>query len=259
MSSDEVNQLKELGYTAVRDVDDRSPARVFLAVHHRRLSSAEERFADELCVIKRIKDMNESEVMKILNHRNVVKTLDTLEVDHLYYLVMEYVKSELTLGQFLTEFVSEELDEFSALLVIKHITLGLQYIHNQDITHHDLHLSNIMVDLVDRQMVCKIIDFGLSARKHEVKYFDPSVDFMPFIGVVERVLRYVNRENLATKKIKRVLKSINTMGMCEEVEGENIQRLNTMNEIAANLLPLLPQTDDPRSGSVAEAFVKEFD
>ena len=100
----------------------------------------------------------EIQLMKGLNHKNIVRYFGT-EVDyHTLTIFMEYVPGG-SLAAMLRRF-----GPFNANLVSMYTTQllrGLHYLHSYRIVHRDIKGGNI---LVDNYGICKLADFGASKR-----------------------------------------------------------------------------------------------
>lgn len=96
-------------------------------------------------------------IMKLLNHRNVLRLYDVWETDKQLYLILEYVEGG-ELFDLLVE--SGPLPEATAINFFKQIILGASYCHNLGICHRDLKPENI---LLDKDLNIKIADFGMAA------------------------------------------------------------------------------------------------
>lgn len=85
---------------------------------------------------------NESEVLKILNHPQIVKYVDTI-----YSKTHEYIITEYIYGEDLYEYVRKRkfLNEFESAFIIGNIMKAVMYLHELEIMHRDLKPENIMV------------------------------------------------------------------------------------------------------------------
>uniref|UniRef100_A0A6Q2WZY0 Protein kinase domain-containing protein n=1 Tax=Esox lucius TaxID=8010 RepID=A0A6Q2WZY0_ESOLU len=105
---------------------------------------------------------NEIGVMNQLNHVNLIQLYDAFESRTNLTLIMEYVEG----GELFDRIVDENyhLTELDAIVFMRQICQGVQYLHQQYILHLDLKPENILcVNSTGNQI--KIIDFGL-ARKY---------------------------------------------------------------------------------------------
>ncbi|KAF7283669.1 hypothetical protein GWI33_023239 [Rhynchophorus ferrugineus] len=105
---------------------------------------------------------NESNAL-VLNHRNIVKTLDIIEnAEFTTYnlIIMEYIPNCMNLQEFLDNF-KEKNDKKILKKCAIDVTTGLDYCHRLGILHLDLKPKNI---LMDSSNCFKICDFGNSIK-----------------------------------------------------------------------------------------------
>jgi len=103
--------------------------------------------------------LKEIEILKKLNHPNIVKVLETFDTPNNLFVVMELVKGE-SLTNFLKRKKNNCLAEQEARPIFKQIVSGILYCHNFNISHRDIKLDNILIDYKSN---IKIIDFGFSS------------------------------------------------------------------------------------------------
>ena len=106
---------------------------------------------------ERIRLDREIEVLKMVNHYNIIKLFTTIENESKIYIIQEYIS-----GEELFEYIksNKKLSEKEACLFYQQIVSGIEYLHKLGISHRDLKPENI---LLTNAKVLKIIDFGLSA------------------------------------------------------------------------------------------------
>ncbi|XP_076133143.1 myosin light chain kinase 2, skeletal/cardiac muscle [Alosa pseudoharengus] len=105
--------------------------------------------------------MNEIQVMNQLNHANILQLYAAFEVKNQAILIIEYVEG----GELFERIVDESspLTEVDAMVFVKQICEGVQYMHQMYVLHLDLKPENILcVNHTGHQV--KIIDFGLARR-----------------------------------------------------------------------------------------------
>jgi eukaryotic-like serine/threonine-protein kinase len=93
-----------------------------------------------------------------LVHPNIVTVHALGQVEHLYFLEMEYVPGR-SLGHILTD--EQRLEPILAASIAMHVADGLAVAHSEGIVHRDLKPDNILMSL---RGVPKITDFGLCKR-----------------------------------------------------------------------------------------------
>jgi len=111
---------------------------------------------------KRIK--TEIDVLKIVNHPNIVKFVENYENSEYYFIVMEYLKYG-SLTTFL-QYKSFKVKEKTIARITYQIALALEYLHDLGIIHRDLKADNILISVDDRtsekDIRIKLTDFGLA-------------------------------------------------------------------------------------------------
>lgn len=100
-----------------------------------------------------------------VNHHNVAKTLDYLEIDGNLFLVEEYVNGE-NLDSKLKSFGI--IDPHLAARIFLHISKGIAASHHAGVIHRDLKPSNIIVEPGVNLHELKITDFGIATLTEEV-------------------------------------------------------------------------------------------
>lgn len=98
----------------------------------------------------------ELRISQRLSHKNVVKIYETIYTDEYIIIVMEYLRCGTITS--LTRYSVNKLMDESYLRWGKDILEGLQYLHERNISHHDIKPDNIGFD---DDMNAKIFDFGL--------------------------------------------------------------------------------------------------
>lgn len=106
----------------------------------------------------------EANLMKSLNHKNIIQIKDTYELDHWIFIVMEYLRGGDLFDRILER---ERYSEDNARLVMTRILNAVDYLHSNEICHRDLKPENIL--LTDKSDDCsiKITDFGLAKRTNQ--------------------------------------------------------------------------------------------
>ncbi|THY89412.1 Pkinase-domain-containing protein [Aureobasidium pullulans] len=108
--------------------------------------------------------LREIAIMKLLDHRNIVRLYDVWENHNELYLIMEYVE-----GGELFHYIEEcrGLGEQESVYIFRQIVAALLYCHRMHIHHRDLKPENILLDRENIQV--KLVDFGMAALQPEGK------------------------------------------------------------------------------------------
>ena len=120
------------------------------------------------CVYKEI------EIMKRVNHKNIVKLIDVIHTETQILIIQEYIK-----GMSLREYYNEEIKNQKGISdhkvkifkkIFKQIFEAMNYLHCNYMAHRDIKLENI---LITKEYEIKIIDFGFGMLNPEnkIQYF----------------------------------------------------------------------------------------
>ncbi|KAF6091955.1 hypothetical protein HJG60_000119 [Phyllostomus discolor] len=102
---------------------------------------------------------NECQVLKLLNHPNVIEYYENFLEDKALMIAMEYAPGG-TLAEFIQKRCNSLLEEETIMHFFVQILLALHHVHTHLILHRDLKTQNILLD--KHRMVVKIGDFGIS-------------------------------------------------------------------------------------------------
>ena len=145
---------------------------------------------------------NEINILKEIEHPNIIKLIEVHETTQYIYLVMELCNGG-GLSDCLEDHMKKNKKPFSEEIVqylMRQIVSGLNYLHKKNILHRDIKLDNILVnfdneeDRKNRNMMkakVKIIDFGF-ARHLEPSQLAYSTLGSP-INMDPGILRKLNR------------------------------------------------------------------
>uniref|UniRef100_A0A0G4HAB5 Calcium-dependent protein kinase 1 n=1 Tax=Chromera velia CCMP2878 TaxID=1169474 RepID=A0A0G4HAB5_9ALVE len=101
----------------------------------------------------------EVQVLRKLDHPNIMKLFEFYEDSKYYHLVMELY----TGGELFDKIIKENrLDEPTAAMYLKQVLSGITYCHKHNIVHRDLKPENLLLESADPGAMIKIIDFGTS-------------------------------------------------------------------------------------------------
>lgn len=105
----------------------------------------------------------EIEIMKMLDHPNLIMLFEVMEDSHDLFLVLEFAG-----GGSLQDHLKRDthIPEKTTAVVMQQILRGTQYLHKMCVVHRDLKADNCLLDKVGPLLECylKIADFGLSCR-----------------------------------------------------------------------------------------------
>ena len=104
--------------------------------------------------------LNELNILKKIDHQNVVKIYEYYSDKENYYLVTEYCAG----GDLYAVMKNEPISEVQAACIMYQILVALNHIHKMKIMHRDLKLENILVTKKEEDGLyrVKICDFGTS-------------------------------------------------------------------------------------------------
>jgi serine/threonine protein kinase len=94
-----------------------------------------------------------------LRHPNVVYIYDAFEQDYLFYLALERCDHALS------AMLGTPMQEGLVIELARQLLAAVQFLHDNDVVHDDLHPGNVLITHNDRPVV-KIADFGIS---HELR------------------------------------------------------------------------------------------
>eukprot|EP00177_Eucheuma_denticulatum_P006862 GFKZ01012495.1.p1 GENE.GFKZ01012495.1~~GFKZ01012495.1.p1 ORF type:complete len:417 (+),score=80.62 GFKZ01012495.1:234-1484(+) len=139
--------------------------------HFGKVLLAKDRFTKEKFAVKVIKKdstelrsqtliQRELDILRVVNHENIVRLYDLFDVQDRLYFVLEFMA-----GGALYEVLSSNEMVFSeerASHIIKDILQGLAYLHEKGIVHRDVKPENILTTGKTWPFTSKLADFGLS-------------------------------------------------------------------------------------------------
>ena len=161
-----VSQIKKNpydDYTPLRILGTGAYGKVFLVEHNitgmkRALKQIKKRLSFEKSNEESV--FNELNILKKIDHQNVVKVYEYY-IDNLnYYIITEYCQG----GDLFDAVKDKELSEYQVSCIMYQIFLAVNHLHKINIMHRDLKLENILITKIEDDGLyrIKICDFGTS-------------------------------------------------------------------------------------------------
>ena len=130
--------------------------------------------------------LREIELLKSLDHQNIIKLFEFYEGEKMFYIITEYCKG----GELFTKLKQEGgQDEITSALIMFQLFSAINYCHSRKVMHRDLKPENIMLeDQTKNGMInIRIIDFG-TAKLYENEYEDKIIGTPYYIApeVIDR-------------------------------------------------------------------------
>jgi calcium-dependent protein kinase len=110
----------------------------------------------------------EVEILKTLDHPNVLKVYEYFEDEEDYYIVMEYCPGGDVFDKL--ESVGTFTERYAAR-IMKYLLSGLAYLHSRHVVHRDIKPENLLITNGQSfdEFSIKIIDFNVATRKENEK------------------------------------------------------------------------------------------
>ncbi|ESN97989.1 hypothetical protein HELRODRAFT_141692, partial [Helobdella robusta] len=107
-----------------------------------------------------IKVKKEVEILKKMNHANIIKLVEEFEMNGYFYLVMELI----TDGDIISTIMnSKYYSEQDVSGMVHNVMSGILYLHSINIVHRDIKMENVLVQKNRNGLKkLKICDFGLA-------------------------------------------------------------------------------------------------
>ena len=130
------------------------------------ISNPNKKFAVKTITKEKIKKdvhllMRELEILRSLDHPNIIKFYESYQDEKFFHLVMEYCEG----GELLERIIKKgNLSEKKCSFLMKKIFSAINYLHERGICHRDLKPDNFLFSDKSEDSELKIIDFGLSKQ-----------------------------------------------------------------------------------------------
>ena len=123
--------------------------------------------------------ITEVEMLRMLDHPNIIKIYETFEDQNAYHIVMELCK-----GKELLLYLSEKgfFEEKIASEVFLKILSVVNYMHKHGVCHRDLKLENFVGINNENETDVKLIDFGLSKKFGKNKVMETVVGTLYYVA-----------------------------------------------------------------------------
>ena len=135
-------------------------------------TKAHESDLEEEYYYKRLRDLidSEIEVLKKVNHANIIKYFSSDIKQQVYYIKMEYcqygdlysILKDYTMPDFRLRNIFNGFDNTFITKYLKDTISGLSYLHDLNIIHRDIKLHNVLVKKSNNEFLFKLSDFGFA-------------------------------------------------------------------------------------------------
>jgi len=111
------------------------------------------------------------EVQRLLSlrHPNVVYIFDAFEVEYLFYLALERCDHPLS------AMLGIPMQEGLVIELARQLLAAVQFLHDNDVVHDDLHPGNVLIASGTDRPIVKISDFGISTELRGMPAIRPNV------------------------------------------------------------------------------------
>ena len=111
---------------------------------------------------------SEINILRSLDHPNIVKYFETYEDENYLHIVMEYIEGD-NLFRVLTRQNKFKFSERIIAQIMKCLLVAVLFLHHNGIIHRDIKPENIVFVKSDKFDALKLIDFGLSIQQNARK------------------------------------------------------------------------------------------
>ncbi|KAF8821295.1 calcium-dependent protein kinase CDPK3 [Cardiosporidium cionae] len=158
--------------------------------------------------------LREVELLKQLDHPNIMKLYEFFEDSGYFYLVGEVY----TGGELFDEIINRKrFNEIDAARLVRQVLSGITYMHRNKIVHRDLKPENLLLESKAKDANIRIIDFGLSTHFEASKKMKDKIGTAYYIA--PEVLRGTYDEKCDVWSIGVILYIL--LSGCPPFNGEN--------------------------------------
>lgn len=105
--------------------------------------------------------IQEVEILKLLDHPNIVRAYEFFEDENKFYIVMEQCHG----GELFDEIIKhQQFSEHQAAQIIRQVFSCIAYLHGIGVAHRDLKPENLLLEEKDDILNIKLIDFGVAVK-----------------------------------------------------------------------------------------------
>lgn len=161
---EETNGLPTMKYKVIQKLGDGAYGTVYLAINlmtkakvaMKKINKVKENEIDDMEI------KNEINILKKLDHPNIVKILEFYSTPKAYYIITNFCQCGELYNQ-----IKYQYNENQLAVLFYQVFSGLYYLHSNNIVHRDLKLENILITEIEKEKKTgknlfwiKIIDFG---------------------------------------------------------------------------------------------------
>ncbi|VDK71336.1 unnamed protein product [Dibothriocephalus latus] len=130
----------------------------------------------------------EVNILRSINHQNIVQLHGFYEKDENFVLLLELVAG----GELFARVAElEKLPEEECIFFVSQILRGVEHLHNLGIVHLDLKPENIMIEDMETKRI-KIIDFGLARQLTTNETLQDMAGTPEFCGQLKNMLKILH-------------------------------------------------------------------
>jgi len=189
---------------------------------------------------------NEANILKNINHENIVKIFEVGEFDNQLFIAMEYIKGN-TLAFEIHK--NKNLLGKHGIFIMTQLINALFELHKREIIHRDLKPENIMLSEKNGVLSVKLLDFGLAKTQ--------SLNSLTKTGMILGTIFYMPPEQLF-HSVFSFAGDIYSLGIIfyEMLTGERPYKGDTTGEIMFEILNKDPDPIIAKNHDISEEINK---